>query len=63
MRVVVDFNRCQGNANCMDMAPDVFEVQLDGTLVILQEEPPEDQRFAVSEAVRMCPTRAVSVID
>ena len=25
MRVVVDFDRCQSNAVCMDVAPEIFE--------------------------------------
>jgi ferredoxin len=63
VRVFVDFDRCQGNANCMDKAPAVFEVMVDGTLVVLTEEPPEDERFNVEEAVRLCPTGAIQVVD
>ena len=63
MRVVVNFDRCQGNANCMDKAPAVFEVLVDGTLVVLAEQPPEDERSNVEEAVRVCPTGAIKVVD
>ena len=63
MRVVVNFDRCQGNANCMDKAPAVFEVLVDGTLVVLAEQPPEDERSNVEEAVRVCPTGAIRVVD
>jgi len=62
VRIVVDFDRCQGNANCMDKAPAVFEVLVDGTLVVLVDEPPEEQRFNVEEAVRLCPTGAIKVV-
>lgn len=63
MRVVVDFDRCQSNALCMGVAPEVFEVRDDGYLYVLQEEPPESLRTQVEEAVRVCPTQAISVVD
>ena len=63
MQIVVDFDRCQSNALCMSAAPSVFEVRDDGFLYVLQEQPPEGERSAVHEAVRLCPTQALSVID
>ena len=41
MRVVVDFDRCESNAICMGIAPEVFEVRSDDFLYVLQDEPPE----------------------
>jgi ferredoxin len=63
MRVVVDFDKCQSNALCMGAAPEVFEVRDDGFLYILNETPPEDLRPKVTEAVRVCPTQAISLED
>jgi ferredoxin len=63
MRVVVDFDKCQSNALCMSAAPEVFEVRDDGFLYILNETPTEDLRAKVSEAVRVCPTQAISLED
>jgi ferredoxin len=63
MRVVVDFDKCKSNAVCMGVAPEVFEVRDDGYLYILQEEPPEDLRPKMEEAVRDCPTGAISIED
>jgi ferredoxin len=61
MRVVVDFDKCTSNAVCMGIAPEVFEVRDDGFLYILQEEPPEELRPKVEQAVRDCPTGAISI--
>jgi ferredoxin len=61
MRVVVDFDLCESNAVCMGIAPEVFEVRDDNFLYILQEEPPEELRPKVEEAVRRCPRQAISV--
>jgi ferredoxin len=63
MRVVVDFDKCKSNAVCMGVAPEVFEVRDDGYLYILQEEPPDELRPKVEDAVRQCPTGAISVED
>ena len=61
MRVVVDFDLCESNAVCMGIAPEVFEVRDDDFLYVLQEEPPEDLRAKVDEAVRRCPKQAITV--
>jgi ferredoxin len=63
MRVVVDFDLCESNAVCMGIAPDIFEVRDDDFLYILQEEPAEDRRAVVEEAVRRCPKQAISIED
>lgn len=61
MKVVVDFDLCMGNAQCMLAAPQVFEVRDDGMLYVLQEEPPEALRTAVEDAARLCPTQAITI--
>jgi ferredoxin len=63
VRVVVDFDRCESNAVCMGIAPEVFEVREDDFLYILQEEPPEALRPKIEEAVRLCPKQAISIED
>ena len=63
MRVVVDFDACQSNAMCMAAAPEIFEVRDDGYLYVLDENPPEDLRAKVEEAVRVCPTQAITIED
>ena len=61
MKVVVDFDLCMGNAQCMLAAPQVFEVRDDGMLYVLQEEPPEALREVVENAARVCPTQAITI--
>jgi ferredoxin len=60
-KVVVDFDLCESNAICMGIAPEVFEVRDDDFLYVLQEEPPEDLRPKVEEAVRRCPKQAIAI--
>ena len=61
MKVVVDYDKCESNAVCMGIAPDIFEVRDDNFLYVLIEHPPETRRADVDEAVRFCPTGAISV--
>lgn len=60
--VEVDMGRCQGYANCVMAAPDIFDVDATtGVAVLLVEHPPEERRPAAEEAVRNCPTEAISL--
>jgi ferredoxin len=61
VRVVVDWDLCESNGLCMAAAPEVFELQDDDTLMILQETPDESLRPKVVDAVRACPKQAITL--
>jgi ferredoxin len=62
MRVILDTQNCQAYANCLMTAPEVFDLDEEkGIAIIKQENPPEDLRSAVEEAVRSCPVQALTV--
>lgn len=63
LRIHVDFDLCESNAVCMDVAPDLFEVRDDDFLYVLNETPPDDRRAEVEEAVARCPKQAISLVD
>ncbi|CDO90344.1 ferredoxin reductase [Mycobacterium triplex] len=63
MRVGVDTTKCSGIGLCEVAAPSVFEIGDDGQSRVIDPEPPEDQRAAVEQAVRDCPTGALSIQD
>ena len=63
MKVVVDYDLCESNAVCMAIAPEVFEVGDDDFLYVLDENPPEELRSKMEEAVRRCPKQAISLED
>ncbi|GFG70840.1 ferredoxin [Mycolicibacter senuensis] len=60
-QVKVDLDLCQGHAMCELEAPDYFRVPKRGKVEILNDEPPESDRRQIEEAVRACPTRALSI--
>lgn len=61
MRVIVDYDLCESNAICMQIAPDIFEVRDDDFLYVLEEQPVDDRRAALEEAVQRCPKQAIAV--
>lgn len=63
MRITVDRALCQGHGVCESEAPDVFAVSKAGELTILDESPADDQLPAVRQAVKYCPTHALTVED
>lgn len=63
MRIVVDQEKCSALGICESVAPDLFEVQDDGSLVILDEKPGNSLHDAAREAVEGCPTAALTIIE
>ncbi|APU42420.1 ferredoxin [Streptomyces sp. NPDC056254] len=58
MRLVVDLNRCQGYAQCAFLAPDVFAMHGDESL-LYNPEAAAEQRENVARAVAACPVGAI----
>ncbi|WP_333619457.1 ferredoxin [Dietzia sp.] len=63
-RVEVDFDLCQGHAECQMEAPEWFSVgKGPGAKVrATRGEIPDDQREVVEDAVEFCPTRALRIV-
>lgn len=59
MKIVVDYDRCEANAICMQVCPEVFEVKEDDNLYLSTETPDESLRAKVEESVRRCPRQAI----
>ena len=62
-RVVVDRDRCVGSGACEMLAPDVFEVDDDGVLVVHRAEVDGDELNDVEDAVQACPVQALALVD
>ncbi len=60
-RVKADLGLCQGHAMCELEAPDYFRVPKRGQVEILDDEPPEEARNQIEQAVLACPTQALSI--
>jgi ferredoxin len=61
MKVVVDRDRCESNALCTGIAPDIFALDDEDMVVLLTADVREDRRQAVERAVDSCPKQALSI--
>jgi ferredoxin len=60
MRVIVDFDRCEGHGVCTLTAPEVFSFDHRGNLQVVGR-PGEEHRAAVEESIRTCPAIAIQL--
>ncbi|MGV0643554.1 ferredoxin [Mycolicibacterium sp. XJ879] len=72
MKVQADRNVCIQAGNCVMVADAVFDQDDDGIVVVLVDtdggdvqtgEVPEEQVHNVQEAVKLCPSQALRLID
>jgi ferredoxin len=70
MKVKVDWDLCEANAVCMDVAPELFKVDdndafhhlVKGASDDVSGEVPKHLEGKAREAVRLCPRQALSVV-
>ncbi len=62
-RIAVDRDLCQGHAVCEAEAPGIFEVGKAHTVTVTDERPDAARRAEVEQAVRYCPTHALSIVE
>lgn len=61
MKVVVNWSLCDGNGNCEAIAPELFRLDDDDQLQVLQENFSEELREKAQAAVVSCPKNALSL--
>jgi ferredoxin len=61
MRIVADRSKCEGLGMCEAMAHEFFEVDDDGYVSILDENPGEEHRTALLAAIASCPVSALTL--
>ncbi len=57
----IDMDLCQGHANCMAEAPELFQVDDKGVLTVLNDTPDNALLKKAQMAVRYCPTAAIKI--
>jgi ferredoxin len=60
MQIVVDLTRCQGYAQCVFLAPEVFRLHGEEALLYAPTVP-DDQLERVHQAAAACPVQAILV--
>jgi ferredoxin len=62
-KIEVDFGLCESNGVCMGIIPEVFDLDEQDYLHVLQEEVTPENERAVREAVRQCPRQAIAISE
>jgi ferredoxin len=58
-----DLAACQGYANCVIAAPDTYDLDDDGVVVLLRTEVTEEDLPRIRDAARSCPISALTIED
>lgn len=61
MRIEASPEVCIGAGNCVLSAPDLFDQDDDGIVLVLQAEVPAELEDEAREAVERCPSRALAL--
>jgi ferredoxin len=63
VKVQADRDVCISAGNCVMAAADVFDQDDDGLVVVLVDEVPDGDEDNAREAIRLCPSQALRVVD
>lgn len=63
VRVIVDRDRCEGNAVCLGIAPDIFDLDDEDYAVVKTDPIPADQENLAEQAIAECPRAALTRED
>jgi ferredoxin len=63
MHVVVDRDRCEGNAFCVRIAPSVFQLDDDEYATVIADPVPVADEALAEQAIADCPRAALSRRD
>jgi ferredoxin len=63
MKILVDRDLCEANAVCVRWAPDVFRMDDENQMVIVNDRPGAELVEQVKNAAKRCPRGAISLVD
>jgi ferredoxin len=63
VKIEVDFGLCEANAICMGIIPEVFQVDDQDYLHVLNDDVTPENEAQIRDAVRQCPRQAISIKD
>jgi sterol 14-demethylase len=61
-QIILDRELCKGHASCMAEAPELFHVDEDGNVTVLQEKPGAKLLAQAKQAEFYCPTKAIKIV-
>lgn len=61
MRISIDRDLCMATGVCESMAPELFQVNNEAVLDVVERALTADEILDVERALRLCPTSAISL--
>jgi ferredoxin len=62
-KIVVDWDLCESNGVCMGVDPEIFDLDDNDELHVLNDEVTPENEARVAEAVRQCPRQAIAISE
>jgi ferredoxin len=62
-KIEVDYGLCESNGICMGIIPEVFDLDDNDDLHVLQDDVTPENEALVRESVRQCPRQAIAIKD
>jgi ferredoxin len=63
VKVAADRDVCISAGNCVMAAGAVFDQDDDGIVMVLVDDVPEDEEEHVRDAVKLCPSQALRLVE
>lgn len=63
LRIVADRGACEGHGMCEATSHEYFELDDTATVVVVDENPPDEERSFVQAAVDACPVSALALVE
>lgn len=61
MRVIVDQDKCCGGGQCVLSAPDIFDQDDMGLVVVLEPRPAPERKADAERAAMVCPSACITI--
>lgn len=62
-KISVDLAQCQGYANCVATAAEVFDLTDSGVVMLRKETPSAEELELARKAASLCPVQAIAISD
>jgi ferredoxin len=63
LKIEVNVDECRGYALCIGVAPEYFDLDEGGIVAVLRDDVEAADEESVREAVMVCPTQAIRVVE
>jgi ferredoxin len=61
LKVIIDRRKCSGEAICVGIAPEVFDLDEEGIAIVINPEGADEETLL--EAMESCPQDAITLIE